>query len=444
MNTPIRDFVKAYAESDTARFHMPGHKGKDYLGFEKYDITEIGGADVLYSADGIIKDSELNATKLFGTYRTFYSAEGSSLCIKAMLALILSGRNDNTYILAGRNAHKAFIYACALLDADVKWLYPKDNEHICTCRITADDVNIALSSCEIMPSAVYLTSPDYLGNLSDIAAISKVCDKYNIPLLVDNAHGAYLHFLQEPIHPMDCGAFMCCDSAHKTLPVLTGGAYLHLSEKAKHLTDKTENILSVFASTSPSYLILQSLDICNEYIENGYKEKLSERVLVAECLKYELKNRGYYIEDTEPLKIVVNCSKSGLNSDDFINYLRVNSIEVEFYDEDYIVLMVSCDNSENELKLLLKAFSFYSSMLGEPFKKVPLSVEYGEKMMSIRKAVFSDKEIVDIKSSVGRICGCPTVSCPPAVPVAISGEVITENVAMYMSELGIKRIEVVK
>ncbi len=444
MNTPIRDFVKAYAESESARFHMPGHKGKSFLGFEKYDITEIDGADILYSANGIIKESELNAAKLFGSYRTFYSAEGSSLCIKAMLALTLSDKAENSYILAGRNSHKAFIYACALLDVDVKWLYPEDNEHICTCNITAEDVNNALISCDTLPSAVYLTSPDYLGNILDVASISKLCDKYNVPLLVDNAHGAYLHFLEKPIHPIDCGAFMCCDSAHKTLPVLTGGAYLHLSEKAKHLAERTENILSVFASTSPSYLILQSLDICNEYLENGYKEKLSERILVTECIKYELKNRGYYIEDTEPLKVVVNCEKSGLDSEDFINYLRANSVEVEFYDQDYIVLMLSCENDEGELKLLLKAFSQYSVRLFKSESKSPLNLEFGNKMMSIREAVFSDKEMVPVEKSVGRVCGCSTVSCPPAVPVAVSGEIITESVARYMKSLGINSIEVVK
>lgn len=444
MNTPIRDFVKAYAESEAARFHMPGHKGKSFLGFEKYDITEIDGADVLYSAKGIIKESEANAAKLFGTFRTFYSVEGSSLCIKAMLALVLSDKKEKSYILAGRNAHKAFIYACALLDTDVKWLYPKDKGHICTCNITADDIKKELASCDVLPSAVYLTSPDYLGNVLDIASISKVCDEYNIPLLVDNAHGAYLHFLEKPLHPMDCGAFMCCDSAHKTLPVLTGGAYLHLSDKAKHLADRAENMLSVFASTSPSYLILQSLDVCNEYLFNGYKEKLSERVLITDCIKYELKKRGYFIEDTEPLKIVVNCSKSGLNSEDFISYLRANSIEVEFYDMDFIVLMLSCENCENELKMLLKAFSQYEPRLDIPYDKPSLKLEFGNKMMSIRDAVFSDKETVTVEKSVGRICGCPTVSCPPAVPVAISGEIITESVAQYMSELGISSIEVVK
>ena len=444
MNTPIRDFVKAYAESSNARFHMPGHKGKNYLGFEKYDITEIDGADVLYSAKGIIKESEMNATKLFGTYRTFYSAEGSSLCIKAMLALVLSGKKEKSYILAGRNAHKAFIYACALLDVDVKWLFPELKSHICACSITADDIEKTLSSSEILPDAVYLTSPDYLGNVSDIVSVSKVCNKYNVPLLVDNAHGAYLHFLEKPVHPMDCGAFMCCDSAHKTLPVLTGGAYLHLSEKAEHLAEKAENMLSVFASTSPSYLILQSLDICNEYLNNGYKEKLAERILIADCIKHELGNHGYFVERTEPLKIVVNCLKSGLVSDDFINYLRVNSIEVEFYDKDYIVLMLSCDNSEEELKSLFKAFSEYKTRSECYCDKTSLKLEFGEKMISIRDAVFSDMEIVPVNKSVGRICGSPVVSCPPAVPVAVSGEIITESVARYMTELGIDIIEVVK
>ena len=123
MKTPIYDFVQKYAESDVSRFHMPGHKGKSFLGCERLDITEVQGADVLYSADGIIEESERNASALFGTAHSFYSAEGSSLAIKTMLALAVKGFKGSKggagvkpVVLAGRNAHKAFIYSCALLD----------------------------------------------------------------------------------------------------------------------------------------------------------------------------------------------------------------------------------------------------------------------------------------------------------------------------------------
>ena len=198
-----------------SRFHMPGHKGENFLGFEHLDITEICGADVLSDADGIIADSEKNAATIFKTAHTFYSTGGSTAAICAMLAL---AGGENSLILAARNVHKAFINACALLNFEVSWLMPDNFSGILECRISAETVEKAILSADKKPSAVYLTSPDYLGNLQDIADISKICKKYDVPLLVDNAHGAYLGFLKDSLHPIHLGADICCDSAHKTLP----------------------------------------------------------------------------------------------------------------------------------------------------------------------------------------------------------------------------------
>ena len=193
MTTPIADFVKEYAKKDISRFHMPGHKGVAVLGCESLDLTEISGADVLYSPDGVIAESERNATDLFGSGHTFYSTEGSTLAIKAMLAIIKS-KNTNAKILAARNVHKSFLYACALLDIKVEWIYPESFEHLCSCKIGARELSKALSQRETLPDAVYVTSPDYIGNISDIAKLSEECHETGIPLLVDNAHGTYLAF----------------------------------------------------------------------------------------------------------------------------------------------------------------------------------------------------------------------------------------------------------
>ena len=227
MSKPICDFVRKYAKSNAARFHMPGHKGVPVLGFESFDITEIDGADELFTASGIIAESEQNASETFGA-KTFYSTGGSTLCIEAMMRLIAVyavSKGETTTVLAGRNAHKAFLNAAALLDIRIKWLRPeKESSYLC-CPISADDVENALSQ-DKKPTAVYLTSPDYLGNILDIKSISAVCKKHGVILCVDNAHGAYLRFLQTSLFPTDLGADMCCSSAHKTLPVITGGAYL--------------------------------------------------------------------------------------------------------------------------------------------------------------------------------------------------------------------------
>ena len=175
MNTPICDFVKRYAEDGMLRAHMPGHKGVRLLGMEHLDITEIGGADSLYEADGIIRESEQNASKLFGC-ETFYSTEGSSQCIRAMVylaALHARAQGRKLRIAAGRNAHKTFVSAAALTDAEVLWLSPKKQSSYLSCLIRAEELDELLAGVRDKPTAVYLTSPDYLGNTADIAAISE-------------------------------------------------------------------------------------------------------------------------------------------------------------------------------------------------------------------------------------------------------------------------------
>lgn len=443
MKTPIYDFVKKYTERKPSRFHMPGHKGRVFLGCEPYDITEIDGADVLYSAEGIIAESENNATRLFGSAHTFYSAEGSTLTIKAMLALAVncSPRGKRPVIMAARNAHKAFIHACALLDIDVIWLYPNCDEHICSVKITAEAVENALREGDI-PAAVYLTSPDYLGNIADVEGIAKVCKTRGVPLLVDNAHGAYLNFLKRSMHPLTYGADMCCDSAHKTFPVLTGGAYLHISQNASsEYLSSARNMLSVFSSTSPSYLILESLDLCNKYLSDGYSNLLVNTVEKLDLVKSKLSSFGFSVMDTEPLKLVVNTSEYGYTGYEAAVRLRKNNIEVEFYDDEYIVLMATPENSDEDFERLTGAFLSFPK--NKPICKNHVTLLRGERVMSIRDAVFSKREMVSVDDAVGRISASPTVSCPPAVPIVVSGEVITKESVAIFKKYNINKISVV-
>ena len=445
MKTPIVDFVRGYMESGTARFHMPGHKGKTMLGPEPFDITEIGGADVLYSAEGIIAQSEDNASSLFGTAHTFYSAEGSTLAIKAMLMLASSRtpKGERPLIFAGRNAHKAFIYGVALLDIDVEWLYPENAEHLCACDIDARILENHLTASQRKPCAVYITSPDYLGRTLDVRAFADVCNRFDIPLLVDNAHGAYLGFLEENVHPIALGACMCADSAHKTLPVLTGGAYLHISKNApQEFLENARHALSVFASTSPSYIILQSLDMCNRYISDGYRARLASFISNVEEVKKKFSEIGFKCEKSEPLKIVINATKYGYTGDDIGDYLRASGIEAEFCDEEYLVLMLTPENSDAELLRFVRAFE--SLKVKAPIEVGPAPVKKGRAVMSIREAMFARSEIVPAKESEGRICALPTVSCPPAIPIAVSGEIITSNETALFEKYGVEKIAVVK
>ena len=223
METPIADFVRRYADSGMIRAHMPGHKGKPFLGCETLDITEIQGADSLYEAEGIIRRSESYAGELFGSGRTVYSTEGSSQCIRAMLYLALTCGNGSRTVVAARNVHRAFVYAAALLDFEIVWLWPERSTSLCGCPVSPDTLERTLAEMPAPPAAVYLTSPDYLGDMADISALAEICRKHGTLLAVDNAHGAYLRFLEPSCHPLDLGADLCCDSAHKTLPVHLSG-----------------------------------------------------------------------------------------------------------------------------------------------------------------------------------------------------------------------------
>ena len=436
MITPIIDFVKSYSESRTARFHMPGHKGVSHLGCEAFDITEIKGADVLYSADGIINESENNLSSLYGTGHSFYSTEGSTLAIKAMLRLATErDGNSRPLVLAARNVHTAFIKAAALLDIRVEFIYPDKGGHLCECSITKEMLENRLGECERLPSAVYVTSPDYLGNMLDIKGLAEVCHKYGLPLLVDNAHGAYLKFLAEDMHPITLGAAMCADSAHKTLPVLTGGAYLHISADYPQYIERARDALSLFASTSPSYLTLCSLDLCNKRLSEDYPEKISALVSRVDEIKKKIRGMGFEIIDGEPLKIVI---KSG---EGLAEHLRANGIEVEFSDRDYTVLMLTPENTEEDLEALIEALASFN---GDAEKSAPPSVLPHGRFMSIREAMLSPSETVDVESAVGRILASPTVSCPPAVPIVVSGEEITEADVRIFKYYGIDKVSVIK
>ena len=444
MKTPICDFVKKYVKSGTLRLHMPGHKGKSYLGMESYDLTEMNGADSLFEADGIIAESERNASELFGA-DTFYSTEGSSLCIRAMLflaSLYAKEKGESLSVLAARNAHKTFLSAAALLDFQVEWLWQDENEGYLSCEITAEKLEKALSRVDKKPTCVYITSPDYLGNICDIKSISEVCRKYGALLLVDNAHGAYLKFLRDSKHPIDLGADMCCDSAHKTLPALTGGAYLHISKNAEGVfKNNAKDALSMFASTSPSYLILQSLDYINGYVDEKYKERLDSFLEIADKYKKQLIEYGYTFEGDERLKYTVNVRKFGYTGIEFADILRNEyKIECEFSDPDYVVLMLSCDNYDIE--------KVYNALISIPKREEAQSchvrVTKAEKVISIRSAMLDAREEIPVESAEGRILATPSVSCPPAVPILMPGEKIDREAIKAFNYYGIKAVRVTK
>jgi arginine/lysine/ornithine decarboxylase len=299
-----------------------------------------------------------------------------------------------------------------------------------------------LQKASYLPSALYLTSPDYLGNVADIASIAEVCHRYGMLLLVDCAHGAYLRFLPTSLYPTDLGADMCCSSAHKTLPVLTGGAYLHISKRADaSLLDAAKNSLALFGSTSPSYLILQSLDAANAYLANDCRENLSRTVARLDELKKRLALHGYQLVGNEPLKITLATKSYGYTGVDFAEHLRQNGIECEFADHDFVVLMSPTDVGTEELAHLEMVAT--SLPQKEPITVAPPALTQAEHTLRIAYALLWPSETVAIEDSVGRILASPSVSCPPAVPILMCGERIDKAAVSAFRYYGVEKVRVV-
>ena len=442
MKPPICDFVSRYAKSGSVRMHMPGHKGASLLGCENMDITEILGADSLYEADGIIAESEKRASEIFDTKMTLYSAEGSSQCIRSMLAIIrLYGQKTQrkSYILAARNVHKTFVTAAGLLDLDVRFIEPREDATLLYAPIDLEALEEVFKKDP--PLALYITSPDYLGNTAPIQALSALCHRYGALLAVDNAHGAYLRFLTPSRHPMDLGADLCCDSAHKTLPALTGAAYLHL---AKGLPDDlcaaAKETMALFGSTSPSYLILESLDLLTEILKEDFPKKLSDFLPAVKEWKERIAAHGFAMMGDEPLKLTLLPKSFGYTGDAVAAHLRTQNIECEFSDEDSLVLMLSPYLPADALSRTADALCALERRT--PILKKPPMPHIPKRAASIREAMLSFSESVPLSACLGRTVSSLSVGCPPAVPAVVCGEVLDERAIEILDYYGIKECRV--
>ncbi len=425
MKTPIHTFLSNYAGSGTIRCHMPGGKGK----INPLDITEIDGADNLYEADGIIRESEELAASLFGAGATLYSCGGSTLVIQGMLALLRELTPKRT-IVAGRYSHKSLINACILLGFDIKWAYPSE---FLSGAITSLEIEKLIDSDT---AGVFVTSIDYYGGDCDIAAISAVCAENNVPLLVDNAHGAYRVFTKN--HPMALGADMCADSAHKTLPALTGAAYLHLKDGS--LRDEAKRAMALFGSSSPSYPIMDSLDLCNPFIDGRLAAAVGAVHNIA-VLKGWLSDSGFTLKKSDPMRITIDTAAYGYEGQDFAHLLRKAGAECEMADENYVVLLFSPYQNETDLMKLYKMLKTIPICV--PIDVPPHEILRPKKRLAPREAYFSPKKTVSVDNALGKICAGVHSPCPPCVPIVMPGEVICESCLRELFRYDVKEICVV-
>ena len=442
MSTPLLGAANRYLREGRSRFHMPGHKGMPLEGLgdiTRYDLTEAGGLDSLYHAAGAIAETEAAFTKLYGTAASFLSAGGSTLCIQAMLALAAA---PGSKVLAARGVHTAAVNAMALLDLQPVWIYPEQDALTGLAgTVSPQAVEAALQKHPDV-SAVYITSPTYYGVLSDIAGIKAVCGRYGVPLLVDNAHGAHLKFRTPSLHPVDLGADLCCDSLHKTLPVLTGGALLHVCDE--RYVRRAKERMALFGSTSPSYLIMLSADAALPYLRDRAGEDIARVSHTISSLSDRARQKGFLTPRgvLEPLRLTLGFSPLGCTAEAFYAHLQSCRIEPEYLGGGYCVLIAGPQNSGEDFRRLREAID---TLPPQPPLPVPgVRLLPAEQVLSPRQAAFRDSGPVPVAQAVGQVAGGMVAPCPPGIPIVIGGERIDRDCAQALKNCGIRTVNVIK
>lgn len=451
---PLSEMLSRYVRSAPARFHMPGHKGtaaplRRVLGDAlRFDVTELPETDSLFDAAGGILEAERRAARLYGSRETLFSAGGSSLCIQAMLRMAApqGGR-----VVCARNVHRAAVNAMALLGLEPVWVWPRPFAGSgLPGAVAPEDVEAALRRAPDA-RAVYVTSPDYYGVLSDLAGIAAAAHARGVPLLTDNAHGA--HLTAFGLHPLRLGADLCCDSAHKTLPALTGGAFLHIAPEAPAaLTRESgKDAMALFGSTSPSYLIQLSLDLARAWLETEGESAFRALAEKVSSLRALCASRGFFFPDGapekaafDPARLVVDTASRGVSGADAAGYLRGHGVSPEMWDSRHVVLLPSPFNSEEDFARLSAALRSLPLPQKGPSLYEPRPHREPERVLPMREALFAPRETAEVSAAAGRVAAEAKCPCPPGVPLVMPGELISEDLAVSLNSYGVFTVNVLK
>ena len=424
----LNDILNDYTAKNPVRFHMPGNKGKLNLGINiSTDVTELAFTDNLYNPDadtGIIHELENKITGCFfpelNNIHSVISCGGATLCIQsAILSLLRINAYKGKYLICDRLSHISLINTLALLDITPLWVYESDSDN------NIKDFSEAYGS-EII--GVFMTSPDYYGIIKDIKAISDICKKYSLPLIVDNSHGSHLAFHNNgELHPINEGVDISIDSVHKTLPALTGAAILHTDKKFDK--DMLRSSMRVFASTSPSFLILQSVEFMLECL-TAHGGRDEHRILLDNInyFKNEAENIGFRFDyfSTEPYRIILNADIGGKF---LYEYLCSENIICEFYDAENVVIIPSIFNTRADFIALLDALKKFAGkyqFCSQPYAKTIKAIKANTVLNLSQVLKLPRKKILTVDAA-GKISAEAIAIYPPGVPIILPGEAIDEN-----------------
>lgn len=465
----LYQYLKEYSK-EIYPMHMPGHKRNFSIVGEtplkEIDVTEVEGTDDLHDPEGIILKSMEKTAELYGSYFCRYVVNGSTCGI---LSAIYAFTERGDRVLVARNCHKSVYNAiniCGLLPVYVTPEY--DDEFSINGSISPALVEKALNEYPDIKLCV-LTSPTYEGVVSDISAISKILHEKNIPLAVDEAHGAHLGFSEYfPKGAIKSGADCVIHSTHKTLPCLTQTAAVHIckslweGEELQEACQKLTEALGIFETSSPSYVLMSSIDQCMNYLsENSakafesYKNMLEDFSEKAKALKHikilckgnDRKENHKSFYDFDSGKLVISLKNTNLNGAEFEKILREKyKIQTEMTSLNYCVAMTSFCDSEKGFEMLFNALSHIDQEYGAEnifINENTMGGKIIEPPVSIYEAQKCQKEYVSLEEAEGKICGEYVFAYPPGIPIFAPGELITKELteeikSLYKAKINLK------
>lgn len=451
---PILKSLREYRDEEIVSFHMPGHKKgvahiKAEIDFESghllpMDTTEVPGIDNLHSPEAAILSAQKYAAEAFGADESFLLVNGTTCGIYAM---ILATTEPGDKIIIPRNCHRAVYGAVILGRLTPIYIDPEtDDELGIALGIKPETVEYTLERHKDV-KAVVITSPTYYGTCSDLKSIAEIVHARKAVLLVDEAHGSHFVFSERlPMSALQAGADMTAQSIHKTMAAMTQGSMLHVRHGRVNI-EKVRFFLQLTQTTSPSHILLASLDIARHIMHTRGRELLSEIIDWSSRAVNEINNiPGLYclnrdmigrhgIADIDPTRITVNFRKLGIDGKRAEAILRKDfKIQVEMSDLYNIVAITTIGNTKADYEKLVIALKqlALSTEKGEVSETATVFQKTPELCIMPWEAVYYEKEQVPSKDSIGRICGEMIIPYPPGIPVLMPGERITKEVNEYL------------
>ena len=444
MEVSIINQLKEIVDMDLTSFHMPGHKlGKIYdkLGYSeivqdiyKMDTTEISGTDNLHSPEGIIKKSQERASKAFKSENTYYLINGSTCGIQGAIMSLCSPKDK---IIVNRDCHQSVINSCILGDIEPAYILPKVNDK--TNILEGVEVQEVLDVIDnnLDAKAILVTYPTYYGKTYDVEKICEYAHEKNMAVIVDEAHGSHLGLSEKlPKTALEQGADIVIQSTHKTLPSFTQSSMIHIQGNRID-KDKLVTMLRIIESSSPSYILMSSLELAVDIYETKGKELMEELLLNIDKFRENIQDNEFIdvYNDDDKTKLFVSSKKLGITGYELEIILREKyNIQVELANYYGVLLICTIGNESDDFKIMENALNNISKRYYKEkvIEHVEYPMEIPVKSLSPREAFYKPKKSVKIYESVGKICGEYIVPYPPGISLLSPGEIITKEIIDYI------------